>query len=113
MFGDLTLQTNGANVTGVYQDLDHGVLDGRVAGTLSADRLTLTGVWSQAPTHAPPDDAGTFVFEMKVGPEGAWWLGPRKRNDGTTIVIWSGGRMEAPAVALTPLPPTPAPPGSD
>jgi hypothetical protein len=106
-FGMMTLQTNGANVTGAYQDLDHGILDGRVAGTLSADHLTLTGVWSQAPTYAPPNDAGKFVIKMTLN--GEFWGGPRQRNDGTTIIIWGGSRMEAPAVALTPRPPTPAP----
>ena len=54
-FGALTIKVDGNQVTGTYP---HD--SGRIEGTLEGNRIV--GKWYEAPTYAPPHDAGDFEF---------------------------------------------------
>jgi len=80
-YGEMELQFSGDLVTGEYESDD-----GRIEGTVSG--LLITGIWSEEPSYAPPNDAGQFEFTLdedgrsftgrwRYGSEGTWrsWSG--------------------------------------
>ena len=72
------------NVTGSY-----GLKQGRIDGmALDAD---LSGKWSEAPSYAPPNDAGEFAIHMDPSGrsfKGKWWkLAPLSEKE------WNGHRI--------------------
>ncbi len=88
-YGNMVLTVNGDKVTGTYDDHE-----GMINGTVSDNKLT--GTWTQAPTRAPPDDAGDFVFTLSADGssfQGLWRYGysddPGKKYDG----FWYGTRI--------------------
>jgi hypothetical protein len=81
--GKMFLQQVGNAVTGTYE-YQHGHITGTVSG------LTLTGNWSEEPTYAPPDDAGSFTITM--APDGTYWSGTWQYSPTST---YSGGGFEA------------------
>jgi hypothetical protein len=76
-------QTNNA-VIGVYI-----LKQGRINGRASDDKLV--GEWSEAPSYAPPNDAGEFEIQMDQSGKsfkGKWWkLGSVKEHE------WSGRKV--------------------
>lgn len=67
---------------------------GRLTGKLSNDGRTLTGTWSQTPSHKPPKDAGPFEFALSADGKsftGKWWYGYRP-PDGSGGGEWKGNR---------------------
>jgi hypothetical protein len=83
-FGEISIRINGTTVTGSYPH-DRG----RITGTISGN--VLKGTWSEAPSYAPPNDAGDFEFTMaadgrsfsgrwRYGSSGEWkpWSGAKK-----------------------------------
>ena len=85
--GTMTLQQEGNRITGEYSH-DHGRIEGILDGHI------LTGRWSEAPSYAPPKDAGALEFEFSEDgnsfkgnwrygfEEGRWnggWKGTRSR----------------------------------
>lgn len=86
-WGDMTLTQTGSKVTGTYT-YDQGKISGTVSGNI------LTGTWSEAPSYAPPHDAGEVEFVMsedgksftgkwRYGSEGDWgnWDGGIRKTD--------------------------------
>ena len=80
-FGEMELQFLGDQVTGEYE-ADYGRIEGIVAGRV------VTGIWSEAPSYTPPNDAGQFEFTLsedgrsfdgqwRYDSEGSWrsWWG--------------------------------------
>ena len=68
-YGKVVLQQTKNIVTGVYI-----LKEGRIDGLASDDMLS--GKWSEAPSYAPPNDAGEFEIHMdKSGKsfQGKWW----------------------------------------
>jgi len=86
-FGILELKVAGQEVTGTYS---HD--GGRVQGALSADGTTLTGSWSEAPSYAPPEDAGTFVFTFS--PDRSSFSGRWSYGDAEPSGVWNGTREQ-------------------
>jgi hypothetical protein len=82
----MTLLQNGDVVTGGYN-----YQDGTIAGTTSG--LVLTGTWSEAPSHSPPDDAGPIEFTLAADCgsfSGRWGYG----EAGAELTSdWSGTRI--------------------
>lgn len=73
-----TWETNyGKVVLGQTKDIVNGVYilkEGRIEGLARDDRLS--GKWSEAPSYAPPDDAGEFEIQMDQSGksfQGTWW----------------------------------------
>lgn len=89
-YGKVELWQIGEFVTGAYA-LKQGRIKGRVHGEGTDDGLILAGGWSEAPTYAPPDDAGDFEVHMDHSGrffEGSFWkIGPSSRH------AWSGERQ--------------------
>jgi hypothetical protein len=56
-YGQMVLQQSGSTVTGTYTSNQ-----GQIQGTASGSKLT--GTWSEAPSRAPPGDAGDIEFTM-------------------------------------------------
>ena len=81
--GKMFLSQAGNAVTGTYE-YQHGHITGTVSG------LTLTGSWSEEPTYAPPDDAGSFTVTMS--PDGTYWSGTWQYSPSST---YTGGGFEA------------------
>ncbi len=84
-YGKVELQQAGNNtVTGMYV-LKQGRINGQAYGN------KLVGEWSEAPSYAPPNDAGEFEILMDQSGrafKGKWWkLGPAKEHE------WSGRRV--------------------
>ena len=85
-WGTMELTQTGSSVTGTYT-WDQGKIDGAVYGN------ALKGTWSEAPSYAPPADAGDFEFTLssdgnsftgkwRYGSSGDWegdWTGERIR----------------------------------
>ena len=91
-YGALTLDIQDGNVTGAYE-----WQDGRLVGAVSPDGRTLTGTWSQAPTHLPPRHAGRLVLHLSEDGQsltGEWGYGSRL-TDGA----WAGARLAPPPVS--------------
>jgi hypothetical protein len=68
-YGKVVLQQTENIVTGVYI-----LKEGRIEGQASDDRLS--GQWSEAPSYAPPNDAGEFVIHIDQSGrsfQGKWW----------------------------------------
>jgi hypothetical protein len=88
-YGNMVLTVSGNKVTGTYDKQE-----GRIDGTVTDNKLT--GTWTRAPTRAPPDDAGDFVFTLSDDGnsfKGLWRYGysndPGKDYDG----FWYGTRI--------------------
>lgn len=105
-WGPLTLTQSGSQVTGTYEH-DNGRFSGTVQGS------TVRGTWSEAPSYAPPNDAGdaeftlgsdcrTFTGRWRYGTTGAW--GASASWSGT----WSGTLTSTPAIPPTTVLPTTA-----
>jgi hypothetical protein len=68
-YGKVVLQQTKNIVTGVYV-----LKEGRIDGLALDDRLS--GQWSEAPSYAPPNDAGEFEIHMDQSGtsfQGKWW----------------------------------------
>lgn len=68
-YGKVVLQQTKNIVTGVYI-----LKEGRIDGVALDDRLS--GKWSEAPSYAPPNDAGEFEIQMDPSGKsfmGKWW----------------------------------------
>jgi len=68
-YGKVELLQKGNIVTGSY-----GIKHGRINGLALDDRLS--GKWSEAPSYAPPNDAGEFAIQMDPSGrsfKGKWW----------------------------------------
>ncbi len=80
-YGKVELHQTNNIVTGVYV-LKQGCINGR------ASEVKLVGEWAEAPSYAPPNDAGQFEIQMDQSGEsfkGSWWkLGSAKEHE------WSG-----------------------
>lgn len=83
-YGKVELQQANNTVTGVYV-----LKQGRINGRTYSNKLI--GEWSEAPSYAPPNDAGEFEILMDQSGrafKGKWWkLGPAKEHE------WSGRRV--------------------
>lgn len=83
-YGNVELLQADSTVTGVYV-----LKQGRINGRASEDKLA--GEWAEAPSYAPPNDAGEFEIHMdKSGRsfKGSWWkLGSAKEHE------WSGRKI--------------------
>jgi len=83
-YGKVELQQTGNTVTGSYM-IKQGRIDGIVLGN------ELSGKWSEAPSYAPPNDAGEFIIRMDksgISFKGMWWkLAPLSEKE------WSGRRV--------------------
>lgn len=83
-YGKVELQQTNNTVTGVYV-LKQGRINGRISGN------KLVGEWSEAPSYAPPNDAGEFEIQMNQSGrafEGKWWKpGSAKEHE------WSGRKV--------------------
>lgn len=90
-WGDMVLTQTGSKVTGSYT-YDNGRIDGTVSGNV------LSGTWSEAPSYAPPHDAGEVEFVMsddgksftgkwRYGSEGDWgnWEGGTRITEVTPV----------------------------
>ncbi|MBR0599867.1 S-layer homology domain-containing protein [Sinanaerobacter chloroacetimidivorans] len=86
-WGNMTITQTGSKVTGTYT-YDEGRINGTVSGNV------LTGTWSEAPSYAPPGDAGEVEFVMsedgksftgkwRYGSEGDWgnWEGGTRTTE--------------------------------
>lgn len=85
-WGDMTLTQTGDKVSGTYT-FDQGKITGTVSGS------TLTGTWSEAPSYAPPHDAGEVEFIMSEDGKsftGKWRYGSEGDWGG-----WDGGTRDA------------------
>ena len=78
-YGVLSISMSGSHLTGTYP---HD--KGRISGDVSADGLTFTGTWGEAPSYAPPKDAGSMIIKMAPDGKsfiGLYWYGPKPRNE--------------------------------
>ena len=82
-YGALALDVQGSAATGTYE-----WKDGQITGELSPDGRTLTGTWSQAPTHLPPRDAGQIVLQLAE--DGRSFTGEWGHGDRLTDGAWAG-----------------------
>lgn len=90
-WGDMTLTQTVVNVTGTY-DYDDGIITGTVSGN------TLTGTWAEAPSYAPPHDAGRVEFVMSA--DGRSFTGKWCYGDEDSWGNWDGGiRIGEPVLA--------------
>lgn len=83
-YGKVELSQAGSSVTGVYV-----LKQGRINGQASSDKLV--GQWAEAPSYAPPNDAGEF--EIRMDPSGRsfigkWWKPGAKKEHG-----WLGRKI--------------------
>ena len=97
--GTWVLEQSGDRVFGTYEPDG-----GRIFGTVLGD--TLLGSWAQAPTYAPPDDAGDL--ELTLEPDGAAFYGRwRSGSDGEwqdiTGLLGAGGPVVVPETDMGPL----------
>lgn len=104
--GLMVLEVAGTTVTGRYE-----IEEGKITGTLSPDGRTLTGTWSDAPSHAPPYDKGTLVLVLSEN--GTTFEGHSFSADMQRQAILSGQRIAStptptptPKVTVTPTTPT-------
>ena len=84
-WGTMDLTQTGNSVTGIYS-WDEGRIDGTVDGNV------LRGIWSEAPSYTPPDDAGDFEFTLSSDGNsftGNWRYGSSGEWEGD----WSGERI--------------------
>jgi hypothetical protein len=83
-YGKVELEQTGNAVTGVYV-----LKQGRINGQASNGRLA--GTWAEAPSYAPPNDAGDFEIHLdQYGRsfKGKWWkVGAGKEHE------WTGLRV--------------------
>jgi hypothetical protein len=83
-YGKVELYQTGNIVNGSY-----GIKQGKIEGVVLGDGLS--GKWSEAPSYAPPNDAGEFVIHMDQSGssfEGMWWkLAPLIEKE------WNGSRV--------------------
>lgn len=83
-YGKVELRQDAEAVTGVYV-----MKQGRINGRRSDDKLV--GEWSEAPSYAPPNDAGKFEIHMDprgTSFKGKWWKhGSPKEHE------WFGKRI--------------------
>lgn len=83
-YGKVELSQVGSSVTGVYI-----LKQGRINGQAAGDKLV--GQWAEAPSYAPPSDAGEFEIRMDQSGRsftGKWWkLETMKEHE------WSGKRI--------------------
>lgn len=109
-WGLMSLTQSGSQVTGTYEH-DSGRITGTVQGSV------IRGTWSEAPSYAPPDDAGdveltissdckSFTGNWRYGKTGAY--GPSATWSGS----WYGTLKSAPAtlIPVTTTPPITAKP---
>jgi hypothetical protein len=90
-WGDMILTQTGTNVTGTY-DYDDGIITGTVSGD------TLTGTWAEAPSYAPPHDAGDIEFVMSA--DGRSFTGKWRYGSEGSWGNWDGGiRLGEPVLA--------------
>jgi hypothetical protein len=82
-WGTMVLSQSGNQVTGTYT-WDSGHIVGTVSGNV------LTGTWSEAPTYAPPDDAGDVV--LTISPDGQSLSGQWRYDSAGSWYGWSGTR---------------------
>jgi len=77
-YGKVELHQTNNRVTGVYP-----LKQGRINGRASDGKLA--GEWAEAPSYAPPKDAGEFEIQMDQSGEsfkGSWWkLGSAKEHE--------------------------------
>lgn len=89
-WGNIELKVKDRHVEGTYP---HD--SGRLVGDISLDGITLKGKWSEAPTFAPPNDAGDFEFILSDDGKsfkGRYWYGTRKASDPGKA--WTGTKIE-------------------
>lgn len=85
-WGTMILTQDGSSVVGTYT-----YDSGRITATVQGD--TLVGTWSEAPSYAPPVDAGDFVLTISADRKsftGAWRYGSTGEMSGG----WNGTRVE-------------------
>jgi hypothetical protein len=84
-WGTMELTQTGDSVTGIYT-WDEGRIDGAVNGNI------LSGTWSEAPSYAPPSDAGDFEFALSS--DGNSFVGKwRYDSSGDWEGDWTGQRI--------------------
>ena len=88
------LQQTGNRVTGTYE-WDNGKIEGLVSGN------TLTGTWSEAPSHSPPGDAGDFEFT--ISPDCSSFTGRWRYGSAGGWGEWNGTSFSA-APTVSPPP---------
>jgi hypothetical protein len=97
-WGWMRLESNGATVTGTYEH-DEGRIEAVVAGAV------LVGMWSEAPSYAPTNDAGQCEFTLQ--PDGQSFTGHwRYGSDGGWDGSWTAVRIqcapESPSIPAAP-----------
>ncbi len=88
-WGVVELKVKDRDLKGTYPH-DSGRLEGKV----SLDGMTVTGTWKEAPSFAPPKDAGEFEFTLSENGktfDGHYWYGKRKPGD--KGAAWKGKRI--------------------
>jgi len=81
-WGTLVLTQTGDSLSGTYT-WDNGQIDGQISGN------SFWGIWSEAPSYSPPDDAGEVQWTLSADGNsftGQWRYGLSGDWDGT----WSG-----------------------
>lgn len=66
--------------------------EGRIVGTLSRDRRTLTAQWARSPSYNPPDEAGALVFTLSK--DGSAFMGTFTCVAAPRPSAWSGVRVK-------------------
>jgi hypothetical protein len=81
-YGTMTLTQTGNQVSGNYEHSN-----GHITGTVSGN--VLTGTWSEAPTYAPPDNAGDV--QLTISSDGKTFTGGwRYGSSGSWTMNWTG-----------------------
>lgn len=93
-WGDMVFIQNGNAVTATYT-YDQGKISGTVSGN------TLTGTWSEAPSYAPPKDAGEV--ELTMSADGKSFTGKWRYGSEGTWGNWEGGTRITEVVTQTSL----------
>jgi hypothetical protein len=93
-WGQMTLSQSGNQVTGSYA---HDT--GRISGTVTGNMLS--GQWSEAPSYAPPDDAGDVEFTLSA--DGQSFTGHWRYDSSGAWSGWTGTKTSTPQ----PIIPTP------
>jgi hypothetical protein len=101
-WGTLEFRVEGIKVYGNYTH-DSGKID----ATLSADRRTMEGEWSEFPSYKPPHDGGKVTFTLS--PDGNSITGQWGYDNTLNGGDWTGTRIKdtTPPVIIPPEPPKP------
>ncbi len=92
-WGDMTLTQSGSTVTGTYAH-DTGHITATVSGNY------LQGTWSEAPSYAPPNDAGDV--EWTLSSDGKSFTGHWRYDSSGAWQPWTGTKTSSPTPAPTP-----------